>query len=77
MYESEGESGYYNAQLRARQKLQYLLKKKVLAEKSLCHPKDTSMEAEEMLTTIFTFQVKFLQFQYHQMQPQWKLTFSQ
>lgn len=39
MYKSEGERGYYNVQLRARQKLQYLLKKNMLAEKYLFHPK--------------------------------------
>lgn len=68
MYKNEEEKGYYNEQLRARQKLQYILKKKMLAEKfSSIQRKDTSMGAEEMLT-IFTFKVKFLQFQYHQMQ---------
>lgn len=68
MYKNEEERGCYNEQLRARQKLQYLLKKKMLAEKfSSIQRKDTSRGAEEMLTTIFTFKVKFLQFQYYQM----------
>lgn len=68
MYKNEEEKGYYNEQLRARQELQYILKKNMLAEKfSSIQRKDTSMGAEEMLT-IFTLKVKFLQFQYHQMQ---------
>lgn len=63
MYKNEDERGYHNEQLRGRQKLHYLPKKNMLPEKF------TSMGADEMLTTIFTIKVKFLQLQYHQMQP--------
>lgn len=70
MYKNEDERGYHNEQLRGRQKLHYLPKKNMLPEKfSSIQRKNTSMGADEMLTTIFTFKVKFLQLQYHQMQP--------
>lgn len=64
MYKNEDERGYNNEQLKGSQKLQYLPKKNILPEKfSSIQRKDTSMGAEEMLTTIFTFKVKFLQLQ--------------